>query len=67
MNEQIPHLNLQLTYRLPNDDRDVLLDTVFDNVVNDYNIHQDLNTALFGVEKVQGDLVNIMRNFKEKK
>lgn len=65
LNTQIPNLNLKITYRLPNDDRDVLLDVALDNPMTDYQIHQDLDTAKFGVERVQGELVKLLPYYND--
>lgn len=65
LNKTISNLNLRMTYRLPNDDRDVLLDAALDNPMTDYQIHQDLDTAKFGVERVQGELVKLLPYYND--
>lgn len=65
LNQKISNLNLQMTYRLSNEDRDVLLDVALDNAMTDYQIHQELETAQFGVERIQGELVKLLPYYTE--
>lgn len=65
LNQHVPNLHARMTYRLSDNRKDVLFDVALDNIVTDYQIHQDLDTALFGVERIQGELVTLLPYYNE--